>query len=105
MQDEELRELAAEVTSNDRAVSVLRDGSGVVLDLPGMSVLSCNQAAMFIVNALRRGVSTVDELVSDLVSEFDVDRETAEQDLGRFLNELARALRDPVSSAGRLGEE
>ena len=84
------RLLSTEAISQTR----LADHSGVILDVDSLRVFSLNETGMCLVDALRDGVDDHNGLVDRLISEFDVDHETAARGVDAFVEELARYLVD-----------
>lgn len=70
----------------------LADGSGVVLDVSGMRVLSLNRTGMFVLDELARGTTRLGPLERRLTEVFEVDRDTASRDLRELLEKLDRLL-------------
>lgn len=70
----------------------LADHTGVLLLLDGLQVLSLNETAMFLVEAMKAGATTEAALVERLTQEFDVDAVTATRDVAAFVANLARRL-------------
>lgn len=68
----------------------LADQTGVLLLLDGLEVLSLNETAMFIIEAMKSGATTEASLAERLVHEFEVDSATARRDVASFVAELAR---------------
>jgi hypothetical protein len=66
----------------------LSDASGVLVELRGGRMLALNQTATFLVEQIRAGVETLDELADGLVEEFEVDRPTARRDIEACLEQL-----------------
>jgi hypothetical protein len=75
----------------------LPDGSGVVLDLDGSTVLRTNPTAAALLEAIDRGITGIAPLAAILTDCFDVDEKTARRDVEAFLTALsstsARTLR------------
>ena len=84
------RLLSSEAISHTR----LADHSGVILDIDSLQVFSVNDTGMCLIEALRDGVDDHDGLVSRIVVEFELDRETAAGDVDAFVEELTRYLVD-----------
>ena len=84
------RLLSSEGVSHTR----LADHSGVILDIDSLQVFSVNDTGMCLVEALRDGIDDHEGLVSRIVEEFEVDRETAAGDVDAFVEQLARYLVD-----------
>ena len=91
----DLARIGALLQSDRLTRTALADGSGVILDVDGMSVLSLNGTGQFIVAALAEGMDDRRDLVRRIVAEFEVDEDTAAADLDEFLNELTGVLGDP----------
>jgi hypothetical protein len=84
--------LVSVLASQTLSATTLGDGSGVLVDLAGMEVLTFNETGMLIVNQLRHGVSSLDELVAAVTAEFEIDEKTAREHVVQFLDLLASVL-------------
>lgn len=73
----------------------LADGSGVVLDMTGMRVLSLNRTGMFVLDEIAGGARRSELLERRLTEAFEVDAETAAHDLTELLEDLDRLLTAP----------
>jgi len=89
----ELLELADSLRDERLTQTRLADGSGVILDLESLQVLSLNDTGMFLVERLKAGARTVGELTTALCDEFEVDAEAARRDVDQFLQALREQLR------------
>lgn len=87
-----LEDISAALRSDFCLSKTLDDGTGVVLDLESSRVLALNATGMFLVDEILQGTSTLGDLVEALTTSFEVDRETAENDVGDLLDQLARHL-------------
>jgi len=97
----DLRVLSEIFTSGDLTQTKLADETGVILDVETLQVFSLNETAAFLIEAIRSGVSTRDELIQLMVDEFDTDPETAGNDLDQFTESASQhLLRDRDSSQG-----
>jgi len=67
----------------------LEDGSGVIVDLEGMQVLSLNATGLFLIERMASGVRHVDRLVGEMVAKFDVSEARAQGDVEQFIRNLA----------------
>lgn len=85
-----LEELAGLLGSERFRRQTLADGSGVVLDLDAMRVLSLNRSGMLVLEAVAGGELRVEQLQRRLTEAFDVDAETAAGDVGELLEEIDR---------------
>ena len=65
--------------------NILVPGGNAVLDLNGLFVMT--ESGAFIWSILPQ-VETEDEIVDKMLEEYDVDRETAQQDVKEFLGRL-----------------
>ena len=72
--------------------TALPDGSSVILDIDNHQVLSASDVGTFILDAIRDGADSLEEVTRQIVSEFDVDAEQARQDAAVFIGDLLRAL-------------
>lgn len=97
-----LDELAKALSSSELSSTTLADGTGVLVDLNGMTVLTFNETGMTLVNRMRSGSRSLEELVSAVVQEFQTDEQTARLDVERFLGRLEAAL---APSEGGRGSE
>jgi len=68
----------------------LEDGTGVVLNLETKFYHTLNSTAVSLWKALEAGVSSQQELASKIVSDFEVDEETALADVASALEEFER---------------
>ena len=84
-----VRELAQSLASPRLTRTALADGSGVLLDVDGLTVYSLNETGMMIVEAICDGIVDEDALVARLVERFDVDAENAGNDLASFVAGLS----------------
>lgn len=73
--------------------ATLADRTGVLLRLDGLEVLSLNETALFLVQAMQEGAASEAALVARLVNAFEVDEATAERDVQTFTHQLATSLR------------
>ena len=93
-----LHELAELLGSERFRRQTLADGSGVMLDLDAMRVLSLNRTGMLVLDALAEGEVRVEGLERRLTETFDVDSETATRDVGRLLDEIDRLVTGSTSA-------
>ena len=87
-------DLSRLLSSEDISHTKLADNTGVILDVESLQVFSLNETGLFLVEALRAGISDHQSLVHRMVEEFEVDEETASADVDAFVEELARQLVD-----------
>jgi hypothetical protein len=90
-----LKELARLLASDDEFTQQkLSDDTGVILDVDSLKVFSLNESGQYLVDCLRQGVTSEEELVDRLVEEFDVAEETARKDVAAFVTMLEAHLID-----------
>jgi len=63
--------------------------AGVIFDSQSATFCRCNDAAWLLLFRLQNG-ATMDDLVSALTAEFEVDEETANEDIVTLLHSLMR---------------
>lgn len=78
--------------SANLALTRLSDGTGVLLDMEGLEVLSLNATAMFVVDRLAVSEEDFDAIARGLAVRFRVGADEAACDVERFLKELTKAL-------------
>ena len=88
----DLTALRERILSDGLISTELKDGTGVLLNLGGMEILTFNRTGMLILQSVSAGVVDLEEIVSGLVRECDVDRLTAETDAKAFVQLLAAHL-------------
>lgn len=87
-----LAALAATLTSERYTHTALADGTGVILDIEGMHVLTLNQTGEFLIAAVLASAADDAELVSRMVAEFEVEAPQAQADVVAFIAELSAYL-------------
>jgi hypothetical protein len=87
-----LVDLSKLLSSDELTQTKLADETGVILDVDSLQVFSLNETGMFLVEAMREGAVTREELVARMVESFEVDEETAGADLDSFVSELVKYL-------------
>ncbi len=90
-----IEELADLLCSDRYSHQTLADGSGVVLDMSGLRVLSLNRTGMLVLDSMASGITQIDQLTKRLTESYDVDGETATRDVEELLQELDRLLTTP----------
>ena len=88
-----LNRLAAVLQSKNVTMTTLADGTGVVVDLAGMKLLTVNSTGMLIVRELCNGNDSLHRVAEAIATEFDVDETVAALNAVTFLEELENALR------------
>ena len=84
--------LAAALATDRYTHTALADGTGVILDIEGMHVLTLNQTGEFLVAAVLAGAAGEPDLVARLVAEFEVEEPQAHEDVSTFLAEVSQYL-------------
>lgn len=84
----DLHALATALTTERFTHTSLADGTGVILDIDGMHVLTLNETGEFLIAAVLAGAADVDDLVARLVAEFEVESPQAQEDVAAFIAEL-----------------
>ena len=87
--------LLAEMFSRDRLTNTrLTDGSGVMVDTSTLQLLAVNETGQALVDALKGGASSTEDLVARLVDDFAVDEASAARDVASFIEALRSLLPD-----------
>jgi hypothetical protein len=84
--------IAARLQSLRQDMTVLPDGSAVLLDLDGGQVLTLSETGTFLVERLQHGTTETDALAADLCDAYAVEPDQARRDVDAFLRELAASL-------------
>ena len=87
-----ISEIAAALASEQVLQKTLADGSGVILDLSSSRVRALNTTGIFIVDQIREGATTENQIVDLLTTEFEVDAKTARLDLEELLTDILNVL-------------
>lgn len=87
--------LQAQLRSNDCAVTVLEDGTSVLLNFANETLLTLNDTGTTIVEGIRGGAAE-SMILQQLVDRYAVDEAAARADLAAFLPRLSRALETPM---------
>lgn len=72
-------------------MTVMADGTGVLLDLRKESLLTFNATGTFIFGRLKEG-DDEETIVSQVISTYAVDKATAQTDVADFIEQLQQAL-------------
>jgi hypothetical protein len=88
----DLKRLGSLLRSEKYSQTKLADGTGVLLNVDGLRVLTLNETGMFLVEEIQGGVDDLSTLVGRMATEFDVDDITAKKDVEGFLSELGDTL-------------
>lgn len=81
----DLTVLAAKLNSERFTHTHLADGTGVILDIDGMHVLTLNETGEFLIAAVLAGARDGGELADRMVAEFEVDAPQAQADVAAFI--------------------
>jgi len=90
---DDLQSLADLLTSGRILRRALADGSGVALDVKGLSSYSLNKSGWFLVEAMCLGVADADTLAAQLAAAFEVDEKTARADVADFIAALSKLMK------------
>ena len=96
MTSSSIADLAGLIRSGRLSHTTLVDGSGVVLNADTLEILTLNEAANLVFNALAEGVTDEDPIVDRLVAAFEVDRDTAAADLATYFANLHDLVQGPT---------
>jgi hypothetical protein len=88
----ELNELAAKLQHAWEEMTVLPDGTAVVVDLQGNRIFTFSDTGAFLVQQLRDGVSDMSRLSAVLCEHFEVEEDQAHRDIAEFLATLMKQL-------------
>ena len=84
--------LAAALATDRYTHTALADGTGVILDIEGMHILTLNETGEFLVAAMLAGAADEPDLVARLVGAFEVEEPHAREDVSAFLAEVSQYL-------------
>jgi len=84
-----IAELADYLQQPDISLTVLADGSGVILDIAASQVITLNNTGTTLAEAMRDGARELDELTRQLSEEYDVDAATADAEIQAFCDTLS----------------
>lgn len=86
-----LEKLRSTLTATGVSSVTLRDGTAVLVDPGRMNVARFNETAAAIVDLLRRGAATEEEILDGIVSTFDVAPDEARREIDELLTTLEAA--------------
>ena len=87
-----LQALAESLNREDVTLTLLADGSGVILDLDGQHVLSVNPVGMCVIEALKAGRRSETALVEAVCTAYEVDETRAGEDVRAFIEQASSLL-------------
>lgn len=90
-----LERIRSLLCSNEVSSVTLSDGTAFLVDPGRMKVARFNDSAAVIVDVLRRGASTEEELVSGVLSVFDVGPDEVRREVDMLLTTLEAELLGP----------
>ena len=76
------------LTGDAYPLTKLADGTGILLDLSGMQVLSLNVSATYVVEAIRQGERSMEGLARLVARAFEVPEDAARLDIEMLLSTL-----------------
>jgi len=74
------------------SVTVMDDGSGVLLDSEREALFNLNATGLFIIERIQEGCESVETLANEMGQAFQVARERARSDAERFIKDLSATL-------------
>jgi hypothetical protein len=74
------------------SVTVMDDGSGVLLDSEKEALFNLNATGLFIIERIRAGCGSVEAVADELARAFRIEHRRARSDAERFLSELEATL-------------
>lgn len=86
-----LNALAAILKQDTYTMTLMADGTGVLLDLQNESLLTFNDTGAFMFVRIKEGVSE-EAIVAQVVATYQVDEATAQADVAKFIDQLKQAL-------------
>jgi hypothetical protein len=89
--------LRAALERDTCTMTVMADGTGVLLDLRNESMLTFNNTGTFMFGRLKEG-DDLGTIVAQVISAYDVDESTALADVSSFVAQLQQALGLDTSS-------
>ncbi len=87
-----LERIADRLADQSLGCTWLEDGTGVILDVESMQVLSLNSTGAFLVRTIGGGCTDVQALIQSLQERYAVEPARAGEDVRRFLDTFGRYL-------------
>ena len=87
-----IESLAVRLESDRYSRRTLSDGTGIVIDVEALQVMSLNRSGMFLLDAIADGTTDADRLRERLTERYEVDDATAARDIGELLDAIDRSL-------------
>jgi len=88
----QLAKITQYLSSNNVELTLLADGSGVLLDLEGHQVLSLNNTGATIAQALLQEKKDINDVIAEFSDEYEITQDQAKTDIAEFLDEMHSAL-------------
>lgn len=86
-----LKALSAALNEDSYTMTVMADGTGVLLDLKNESLLTFNDTGAFMFSRIKEGESA-EAIVAQVLASYQVDEVTAQSDVDAFISQLDQAL-------------
>ncbi len=87
-----IQQLSEQLKQGRLSLTVMDDGSGVLLDVKEEALFSLNPTGLFLIQQLQDGEASLEMLAAALADQFQIDGAQARQDAEQFLNDLSAAL-------------
>ena len=92
-----VKALSALLEQDTYTMTLMADGTGVLLDLHNESLLTFNDTGAFMFNLIKKGDSE-EAIVAQVVTTYQVDEATARTDVDAFIGQLKKALGSKADS-------
>jgi len=87
-----IKHIEDQLNSGRLSVTVMDDGSGVLLDSEREALFNLNATGLFIVERIQTGCESIDSLAAELAAAFQVDSSRARSDAEKFIADLGATL-------------
>jgi len=87
-----IRELKHQLEQDRLSLTLMDDGSGVLLDARKEALFSLNPSGLFVIQQVAAGVDRLDTLADAMVERFRIDAEQARRDAEAFIRALLDTL-------------
>lgn len=86
-----LKALTAALNNDAYTMTVMADGTGVLLDLRNESLLTFNDTGAFMFGRIKEGDSE-EAIVAQVITTYQVNESTAQEDVSHFIEQLTQTL-------------
>jgi hypothetical protein len=87
-----IEELKNQLEQDRLSLTLMDDGSGVLLDARKEALFSLNPTGLFVVQQIEAGVDEIDVLARAMAERFRIDPEQARRDASDFIRALLETL-------------